>query len=100
MVPVMRINEIFTALAHPARRKILQLLRAGELSAGELAEHCDMSKPSVSHHFSVLKEAGLIASRREGQNIFYSLNTTPVEDLLTVLMGVFPGFSDNGEERS
>jgi DNA-binding transcriptional ArsR family regulator len=85
----MRINEVFKALADPTRRKILQLLRAGELSAGELAEHCDMTKPSVSHHFTVLKNADLITARRDGQNIYYALNTTAVEDLLAVLLGLF-----------
>jgi DNA-binding transcriptional ArsR family regulator len=95
----MRMNEVFKALADPTRRKILQLLRGGELSAGELAEHCDMSKPSVSHHFAVLKSADLIAARREGQNIYYSLNTTAVEDLLAMLMGLFSRSSDDGKER-
>jgi DNA-binding transcriptional ArsR family regulator len=94
----MRINKVFKALADPTRRKILHLLRAGELSAGELAEHCDMSKPSVSHHFNVLKEAELIASRREGQSIYYSLDTTAVEDLLTVLMDLFTRDTSNGKE--
>ncbi len=96
----MRINKVFKALADPTRRKLLQLLRAGEMSAGELAEHCDMSKPSVSHHFNVLKDAELIASRREGQNIYYSLNTTAVEDLLTVLMNLFARDSANGKETN
>jgi DNA-binding transcriptional ArsR family regulator len=94
----MRINKVFKALADPTRRKILHLLRAGELSAGELAEHCDMSKPSVSHHFNVLKEAELIASRREGQNIYYSLDTTAVEDLLTLLMDLFSRDASSSKE--
>ncbi len=92
-------NEVFKALADPTRRKILQLLRAGELSAGELAEHCTMSKPSVSHHFGVLKSADLVTSRREGQNIYYSLNTTAVQDLLSVLMDLFSRSSNNGKEK-
>lgn len=95
----MRMNEVFKALADPTRRKILQLLRAGEVSAGELAEHCDMSKPSVSHHFAVLKNADLITARRDGQNIFYALNTTAVEDLLALLLGLFSRSSDNGKQR-
>src|SRR5262245_12728201 len=95
---VMRMNEVFKALADPTRRKILQLLRAGELSAGELAEHCDMSKPSVSHHFTVLKNADLITARRDGQNIYYALNTTAVEDLLALLFGLFSR-SENGKEK-
>ncbi len=94
----MRSNEVFKALADPSRRKILQLLRGGEMSAGELAEHLDMTRPSVSHHFAVLKAADLIAARREGQNIIYSLNTTVVEDLLAIVWDLFSGASPNGKE--
>ena len=83
-------NEAFKALADPTRREILHLLRQREMTAGELAEHFDMSKPSVSHHFSVLKQADLISSRREGQQIYYALNTTAVEDLLAVIWDLFP----------
>ena len=82
-------NEAFKALADPTRREILRLLRGGELSAGELASRFDMTKPSMSHHFSVLKQAGLIDSRREGQQIIYVLNTTATEDLLAVIWGMF-----------
>jgi len=82
-------NEIFKALADPTRREILRILGRGEMSAGELAKRFDMSKPSVSHHFSVLKQADLIHSRREGQQIFYSLNTTVVEDMLTWMWDLF-----------
>jgi DNA-binding transcriptional ArsR family regulator len=78
-------NEVFKALADPTRREILRLLSRGEMSAGALAERFEMTKPTVSHHFSVLKEAGLIISRREGQQIIYALNTTVVEDLMTLL---------------
>jgi ArsR family transcriptional regulator, arsenate/arsenite/antimonite-responsive transcriptional repressor len=78
-------NRAFKALADPTRREILRLLGRGEMTAGALAERFDMTKPTVSHHFSVLKEAGLIVSRREGQQIIYALNTTVVEDVLTLL---------------
>ena len=78
----MRTSQVFKALADPTRREIVRLLGRGEMSAGQLAERFDMTKPSVSHHFSVLKDAELIRSRREGQQIFYSLNTTVVEDVL------------------
>lgn len=86
-------NEAFKALADPTRREILSLLRKhGELSAGQLAEHFDMTKPSMSHHFSVLKNAGLVRSRRNGQSIYYSLNTTVAEDVFGWLLDVFqPG---------
>ena len=75
-------NQVFKALADPTRREILRLLGRGEKTAGELADRFDMTKPSVSHHFTVLKDADLIKSRREGQQIWYSLNTTVVDDVL------------------
>ena len=84
----MHLNDAFKALADPTRREILRLLRGGEKTAGELARHFDMSKPSVSHHFATLKQADLIASRREGQLIYYFLNTTVVEDVLTLIWGL------------
>ncbi len=79
-------NEAFKALADPTRREILALLRRGEMTAGALAEKFDMSKPSMSHHFAVLKEADLITSRREGQQIWYGLNTTVLQDLMSWAM--------------
>lgn len=88
-VAAMRLNEALRALSDPTRREIVRLLRRGEMSAGELAERFDMSKPSVSHHFSTLKEAGLITSRRQGQQVLYSLNTTVLEDLMASILGLF-----------
>src|SRR5262245_22313901 len=82
-------DAVFKALADPTRREILRRLRGGEMSAGELADGLDMSKPSVSHHFSVLKQADLIDSRREGQQTFYSLNTTVLEDAIVWLWDAF-----------
>ncbi len=82
---MMGINSVFKALSDPTRREILRLLSGGERTAGELASSFDMTKPSMSHHFAVLKEADLIRSRREGQQIYYSLNTTVLEDVLTRL---------------
>jgi ArsR family transcriptional regulator len=82
-------NEAFRALADPTRREVLALLRkAGELSAGELASKFDMTKPTMSHHFSVLKDAGLVKSRREGQQIFYSLDTIVVEDVVGLFLNL------------
>ena len=87
----MRVNEVFKALSDPTRREVLQLLRGGELTAGELADRVSLrvSKPSMSHHFSVLKDADLISSRRQGQLIYYALNTTAVEDLVAVVWDLF-----------
>jgi DNA-binding transcriptional ArsR family regulator len=82
-------NKAFKALADPTRRDILRLLRGGEMTAGELAEHFPTTRPTLSHHFAVLKDADLIASRRDGQQIYYFLNTTVVQDLLAVLWDLF-----------
>ena len=79
-------NAVFKALSDPTRREILRLLSQGEKTAGDLAERFDMSKPSMSHHFAVLKEADLISSRRNGQQIWYSLNTTVAQDAISWVM--------------
>ena len=92
-------NEAFKALADPTRREILALLRQGEMTAGALAEKFDMTKPSMSHHFAVLKEADLILSRREGQQIWYGLNTTVVEDLMAWAMDLIGNAKKNGGEK-
>jgi ArsR family transcriptional regulator, repressor of sdpIR and other operons len=79
-------NAVFKALSDPTRREILRLLSHGEKTAGELAERFDMSKPSMSHHFAVLKDAELISSRRNGQQIWYSLNTTVAQEAISWVM--------------
>jgi ArsR family transcriptional regulator len=92
-----RNNDAFKALADPTRRDILRLLRHGEMTAGELAEQCRLTKPSMSHHFAVLKAADLVATRRDGQQIYYSLNTTVVEDLLAIIWDLFADHRRNQE---
>lgn len=96
----MRINEVFKALSDPTRREILALLRQGEKTAGELADGVSksVSKPSMSHHFDVLKGADLIRSRRQGQQIFYALNTTVAEDLAAIVWNLLSG-SQSTESR-
>jgi len=86
-----QLTTVFKAIADPTRREILNLLRKEEMSAGEVAAHFDITKPTMSHHFSVLKEAELITSRREGQTIWYSLNTTVLEDVLAWTMDMARG---------
>jgi DNA-binding transcriptional ArsR family regulator len=93
----MHVNDVFKALADPTRREILRLLRGGEMTAGELARHFDMTKPSMSHHFAVLRQADLVASRREGQQIYYFLDTTVVEDVLALVWDLFAGKPGKGE---
>jgi len=85
----MPIDRVFKALADPTRRQILRLLGSGEMTAGELAAHFDLSAPSMSHHFSVLKAADLISARREGQQIYYSLNTTVFQDVIAAVLELF-----------
>jgi len=84
-------NRAFKALADPTRREILRLLRRREMTAGDLAEHFDTTKPTMSHHFAVLKEADLLTSRRDGQQIWYGLNTTVVQDLMSWAMDLLAG---------
>ena len=84
-------NSVFKALADPTRRAIPHLLRKEEMTAGDLAARFDMSKPTLSHHFAVLRDAGLVTSRREGQTIWYALNTTVLEDILSWTMDLARG---------
>lgn len=73
-------NNLFKALNDPTRRNILQMLQERDLSAGEIAEEFDISKPSISHHLDILKQAQLISGERDGQFIRYSINTTVLEE--------------------
>jgi ArsR family transcriptional regulator, arsenate/arsenite/antimonite-responsive transcriptional repressor len=82
-------DSVFKALADPTRRKILRLLTAGEMTAGDIAAKFDISAPSMSHHFNVLKHADLVTTRRDGQLIFYSLNTTVFQDVMTLMLDFF-----------
>lgn len=78
----MSINQAFKALSDPTRRKILDMLKEKDLTAGEIAEKFQMSKPSISHHLNLLKQAELVWDERRGQHIVYSLNTTVFQELL------------------
>jgi DNA-binding transcriptional ArsR family regulator len=79
----MGINAVFEALSHPVRRKILALLRAGPLSAGQLSEHFDIAKPTLSVHFAKLKDAGLVSVERRGTSLIYHLNMSILEEALS-----------------
>ena len=76
----------FTALADPTRRQILKLLRRGSKAAGEIAEAFDLTKPTLSHHFRVLRAAGLVRAERRGTSIVYTLQTNVLEDLATEIL--------------
>lgn len=73
------LNSTFKALADPTRRKIIILLRDGNLTAGQIANHFSVSKPTISHHLSILKDAGLVYDCRNGKFIYYILNLSVFE---------------------
>ena len=75
-------SSVFKALADPTRRQVLQLLRQGPKSAGELADHFPVSKPTMSAHFAVLREAGLVDSRKQGKAVIYRLKMSVLEEAL------------------
>jgi len=93
-------NQVYRALADPTRREILRLLRERDMSAGEIAEHFTVSKPTLSGHFSVLREADLVRSDKHGATITYSLNLSVLEDAMRMLMDAFKLSPDTKEKDS
>ncbi len=89
----MGIQKTLKALSDPSRREILELLKAGRLSAGEIAKHFPISDAAISKHLSVLKEADLIRDGREGKFIYYELNASVLEEVMLWLSGL------KGEEK-
>ncbi len=75
-------NIIFKALNDTTRREILELLKDRDLTAGEIADQFNISKPSISHHLDLLKQAGLVIANKDGQFIHYSINTTVMDEML------------------
>lgn len=92
-------GDAFKALADPTRRRILELLAQGDLTAGEIAAQFAMTKPSLSHHLNILKTAGLVSDQRSGQNIVYSVNLTVFQELLKWFydVGLTKGGTDDEE---
>ncbi len=90
-------NTVFKALAHPARRQILALLRKGPRLAGDLAAEFEASWPTMSRHLAVLKEAELITAERQGNQILYRVNTSVLEDAASALLGLIG--KDNGDDE-
>lgn len=75
-------NTVFKALNDPTRRQILEMLQEKDLTAGEIAEQFKISFPSISHHLDLLKQAKLVTSEKDGQYVYYSLNTTVVDEIM------------------
>ncbi|SDG38694.1 autorepressor SdpR family transcription factor [Chitinophaga filiformis] len=88
-------NTVFKALNDKTRRDILELLKEGDKTAGEIADHFNFSKPTISHHLDLLRQAELIVSEKQGQFISYSLNTTVVDELLKWVLQ----FSSNADKK-
>ncbi|MCH8348306.1 MAG: winged helix-turn-helix transcriptional regulator [Proteobacteria bacterium] len=79
-------NDVFKALAHPVRRQILELLKSGPKSAGEIASGVNVSKPTLSGHFAKLKKADLIRADQDGTTIYYTLNVSVLEEAMLKFM--------------
>ncbi|MBK6665122.1 MAG: winged helix-turn-helix transcriptional regulator [Saprospiraceae bacterium] len=75
-------NTLFKALNDPIRRDILDLLKDKDMSAGDIAEHFNIGKPTISHHLDLLRQAGLVTSAKQGQFIIYSISTTVLDEML------------------
>lgn len=90
------IDDTIRALGDPTRREILRALRGGDLTAGEIAARFPITAASISHHLSVLKEAGLVQGVRDGRTIVYSLESTVFQEFVNQMMTLL----DVGDERS
>lgn len=96
----MTLTKTLKALASPKRREILRMLSEKRLTAGEIAEAFNISKPSISHHLNDLKNAELVSAQRDGQNIIYSLNSSVVQEVVQELMDLFNvGEEENTHEQ-
>lgn len=94
----MALQQTLKALADPIRREILNMLKSGRMSAGQITEHFDVTAASVSRHLSVLKESDLVRDTREGQFIFYELNTSVLEEAMLWLSDLKGGKQDDKKE--
>jgi len=83
---VMGFQESIKAMSDKTRREILNLLKDGDMTAGDIAAHFSMTQATVSHHLSVLKDGGLVTDRRDGKYIFYELNTSVIEEIMAWLI--------------
>lgn len=92
-------NDTFKALADPTRREIIRILKTKSMAAGEIAEHFSITKPSISHHLNILKQADLVSDQRQGQNMVYSLNTSVFEEAMRMLMDFFNWKDDHWKEE-
>jgi DNA-binding transcriptional ArsR family regulator len=91
-------QTVWKALADPTRRSIIRTLKNGSKTAGDIADEFPMTRASLSHHFNALKAAELVRTERRGQHIVYSLNTSVLDDMATILMDLFASKGDDDKE--
>lgn len=89
-------NSLFKALDDPTRRRILEMLKESDLTAGEIAAAFDIAKPSISYHLDLLRQGGLVISIKKGQYVYYSLNTTVLEDSLNWMFNLIKRDKNEG----
>lgn len=87
-------NIVFKALNDPVRRNILNLLKEKDMTAGEIADHFEVGKPTISHHLDLLKQADLVSSKKDGQFIVYSLSTTVLDEVIQWMYNIVQNKSD------
>jgi DNA-binding transcriptional ArsR family regulator len=93
-------NDTFKALSDPTRRKILQMLKEKDLTAGEIADQFNISKPSISHHLNILKQAHLVQDERHGQSILYSINLSVMQEAMGWFLGMIGTKGDATHDES
>ena len=93
----MSFANTFKALSHPVRREILDLLKMGKMSAGEIADQFELTGATISHHLNVLKQADLVVESREKNFIYYELNTSVLEDMMVWLADLKGSKKDENE---
>ncbi len=93
------LDDIYRALGDPTRREVLQLLKARDMTAGEIADRFPLAKSTLSGHFAVLKQAGLIVAERQGTRLVYSLNLSVFEEALSATLDLFRVGTDGRKKR-
>ena len=95
----MAFQDSFKALADPTRREIITMLKGGRATAGEIVEHFDMTGATISHHLSILKNAGLVTDIKKGKYYYYELNISVVEEIMTWLIGLKEDYNEQNMQQ-
>ncbi|NBJ14309.1 MAG: winged helix-turn-helix transcriptional regulator [Dehalobacter sp. 4CP] len=93
-------NDTFKALADPTRREMIRFLKERNMTAGEIADQFKISKPSISHHLNILKQAGLVTDERKGQTIVYALDTSVFEEVMRMMFDLFSRKEESKDKQT